>query len=188
MLMILALFAGDLGCNSFMALAAYADDAESAERKELTQIEQEESAEAQPAAEETEITEEDSAAEETENTEEDSAVEETENAEKESAAEEAEEEKIAAEEEPSRRSKAKKVKSTESTDEEPLVDVDFDFAARTVSLTEILDALGITAENNAELRVDSDLVELSETTVKNKNRDSITLTALDYFDCVVLTI
>ena len=189
MLLILALFAGDLGCNSFMALAAYADDAASEERKELTQIEQEESAEAEPAAEETEITEEDSAAEETENTEEDSAVEETENAEKESAAEEAEEEKIAAEEEPSRRSKAKTVNSTESAAEEPLVDVDFDFAARTVSLTEILKALRLElTEKSYKLHVDNKAVKLSAKKVKAGHTDEITLEPIKDFDRATLTI
>ena len=65
---------------------------------------------------------------------------------------------------------------------------DFVFSQKVVKLSEILDTLGISAENNSTLRLDSALVELSETTLKNKNRDAITLTALDYFDCAVLTI
>ncbi|MBR6259505.1 MAG: InlB B-repeat-containing protein, partial [Oscillospiraceae bacterium] len=66
---------------------------------------------------------------------------------------------------------------------------DYVFTQDVVYLKDILDALNIAPGNNYELTlsVDSDVLSLSETTLKNKNRDDITLTAFDYFDFAVLT-
>ena len=58
----------------------------------------------------------------------------------------------------------------------------------TVYLTDILDAVGFTAANNAALSVDSDVITLSHTTVKNNTLNAITLTASGYFDAATLTI
>ena len=58
----------------------------------------------------------------------------------------------------------------------------------TVYLTDILDAVGFTAANNAALSVDSDVITLSHTTVKNNTLSAITLTASGYFDAATLTI
>ena len=58
----------------------------------------------------------------------------------------------------------------------------------TVYLTDILDAVGFTAANNAALSVDSGVLTLSHTTVKNKTLSAITLTASGYFDAATLTI
>ena len=66
---------------------------------------------------------------------------------------------------------------------------DYVFTQDVVYLKDILDALNIDAGNNYELTLsaDSDVLSLSETTLKNKNRDDITFTAFDYFDFAVLT-
>ncbi len=68
------------------------------------------------------------------------------------------------------------------------VSADFVFPDAQVRLADILAAVGKTAANNSTLSVDSDLIELSDTVVKNKNLDSITLTAKDHFDLATLTI
>lgn len=59
----------------------------------------------------------------------------------------------------------------------------------TVYLKDILSALNMSVKNNTKLSVTpAGLVTLSEDTYKNKNKDSITLTANTYFDEATLTI
>ncbi len=71
---------------------------------------------------------------------------------------------------------------------EELAAADYTFTSSTVYLKEIVSALGFTVENNSELSVDNSLIRLSDTTVKNKNMDSVTLTADGYFTLATLTI
>ena len=65
---------------------------------------------------------------------------------------------------------------------------DYIFPEATVLLTDILDAMEIKAANNSSLSVDSELITLSDTVVKNKNLKNITLTAAGPFELVTLTI
>lgn len=64
----------------------------------------------------------------------------------------------------------------------------YTFTQDVVYLADILRAVGQEAPNNSALSVDNELITLSETTVRNKNLKSITLTAADYFDSAVLTV
>lgn len=70
----------------------------------------------------------------------------------------------------------------------PVVTADYVFLQATAYLKDILAATGRTADNNSTLEVDSAAITLSSETVKNNNRNSITLTANDYFDLATLTI
>lgn len=70
----------------------------------------------------------------------------------------------------------------------PAQTADYVFPQETVYLKDILAATGRTADNNSTLEVDSAAITLSSETVKNNNRNSITLTANDYFDLATLTI
>lgn len=70
----------------------------------------------------------------------------------------------------------------------PSQTADYVFPQATAYLKDILAATGRTADNNSTLEVDSAAITLSSETVKNNNRNSITLTANDYFDLATLTI
>ena len=66
---------------------------------------------------------------------------------------------------------------------------DYIFPQNTVYLADILDAVQAHPKNNTTISVEPEgLVALSESTYKNKNRNSITLTAKDSFDFATLTI
>ena len=79
-------------------------------------------------------------------------------------------------------------KDIEARYQEAQAAADFIFTSRTVYLKDIASALGISIANNSTLSVDHPLIHLSDTTVKNKNKDTITLTADGYFDHATLTI
>ena len=64
----------------------------------------------------------------------------------------------------------------------------FTFTGSTAYLKDIAAFYGISIANNSTLSVDNELIRLSATTAKNKNMDSITLTADGYFDHAALTI
>ena len=76
------------------------------------------------------------------------------------------------------------VNAAESDDENS-----YRFEQATVYLKDILSAVGAKPKNNSKISVTPDgLITLSDTTYKNKNANSITLTANEYFDSAVMTI